>query len=128
MKYLWIMAAMSLLPVVAAAQTGLPTGTILPVSLSSALNTSKVHAGQQIRAEIMQDIPGTSIHRRAKLLGHVVNVTSAGNGQARLEIVFDAVETHGERIPVKTDLRALASVLEVEEAQVPEEEASRGIS
>src|SRR5579863_4316594 len=102
------------------AQNALPAGTILPASLDHALNSHRVHPGQEIRAEIMQDIPGTTVRRHNRLVGHVIGVSGGASGAARLEIRFDAVEAHGRRIPVSVNLRALASFLEVEEAQVPE--------
>lgn len=110
------------------AQSTIPPGTLIPVSLSGSLNLKKVHAGQQFHAEVMQDIPGTSVKRRENLVGHVLSLSSNQSGHARLEITFDAVESHRRRIPIKADLRALGSFNEVQLAQVSEEGASRGIT
>lgn len=115
------------LPLAAVGQTALPPGTILPVSLDKSLNARKAHAGQTVQATIMQSIPGTRIHRGAKVLGRIVQVTPDSAGGSRVTLRFDAIRAHGERIPVRTSLRALASFLEVEEAQMPEEIATRGI-
>lgn len=128
MKSAWIWAAMALLPVSMAAQSALPAGTILPVSLHRAINAAKARNGQLIQARVMQNIPGTSIHRGARVLGHIVAVTSQKNGPSRLDIVFDSIEDHGRSIPLHAHLRAVASYLEVAQAQIPEEEASRGIN
>jgi hypothetical protein len=128
MKCTWIWAAIVSLPLAVTAQIAPPVGTLLPVTLDKSLNINKVHAGQEIRAEVMQNIPGTKIRRRDHVLGHVVNATPLRNGPSILEICFDAVQVHGRRIPIKTNLRALASFIEVEEAQIPEEMASRGIT
>jgi len=76
----------------------------------------------------MQNIPGTPIKRRAQVVGHIVSLAPATSGHARLEIAFDAIQSHGQTIPIKTNLRALASFLEVQEAEDPEEIASRGIT
>jgi len=123
-----ILAATVLLTVPAGARAQIPSGTIIPVSLDGALNADRVHPGQQIRAEVMQDIPGTPIRRRARIFGHVVAVTSSKSGSASLALRFDAVQTHSQRFALRASLRALASFNEVEAAQVPEEMASRGIT
>lgn len=128
MKCTWIWAAIISLPLAITAQNAPPVGTILPVTLDKSLNVNKAHAGQEIRAEVMQNIPGTLIRRRDHVLGHVVRATFSKNGQSTIEICFDAVEVHGRRIPLKTNLRALASFMEVADAQDPEEMSSRGIT
>ncbi len=128
MKWIWMLAANLILPAAATAQSALPPGTILPISLGWGLNANRVHPGQQIRAELMQEIPGTPIRRGAKVLGHVVEVHSSGSGPATLEFSFDSVVMHGQTIPIKANLRALASRLEVEQAQVPEDMSSRGLN
>ncbi len=123
-----ILAALLAIPAAALAQQPLPPGTILAVSLNGSLNAAKVHAGQPISATLMQSIPGSPIHRRARVLGHVVQVSTTANGQTSLEIVFNAVESHGRRIPLQASLRALASRNAVEAAQVPEIMSSRGMT
>jgi len=120
--------ALLLLAGAAIAQTTIPAGTIIPISLSGSINADRARPGQQIRAEIMQDVPGTPIRRRSRVIGHVVEATPSKGGAARLVIHFDAVVMHGQRIPLKAGLRALASFVEVEAAQVPEEMSSRGIT
>jgi hypothetical protein len=127
MKCTLILAALMLLPIGVMAQSALPVGTILPVSLDTSLKANKVHVGQEIRAKVMQNVPGTPVRRGATVLGHVVQAGSSKNGQTRLEFCFDAVKVHSRRIPLKADLRALASLMEVEAAQIPEESADRSI-
>jgi hypothetical protein len=124
----WILTAVFCLPGSVAAQSVLPSGTIIPVSLDTSINVKKAHAGELIRCAVMQDIPGTTIHRGAHVLGYVVQATTRKGGPARLEIRFDSVQMHRRSIPLHANLRALASFLEVQEAQIPEDGASRGLT
>ncbi len=129
MKYPWLLlAAMLGLPAFSGAQIAIPPGTILPLSLDGSLKVWKAYPGKVIRATVMQNVPGTPIHRGAHVIGHVIRADVPQGGPARLEISFDAVEMHGRRIPLKADLRALASFFDVEQAQIPEEMSSRGLS
>jgi hypothetical protein len=128
MKSEWMLAAVLALPAAVMAQGAVPEGTILPVSLNKGLNVRTAHPGQEIRAKVMEDVPGTTIRRRADVIGHVVEVNSSGNGPARLALRFDTVVSHGQSVPIRTNLRALASFVEIEGAQVPEEMASRGLN
>lgn len=121
MKHTWLLFFLLLHPAIYA-QNGLPTGTVLPVRLSTGLNTARIKAGKIIRADVMQDIPGTAIHRGAHVLGRVVNVTPT-----RLELRFDTLVSKQALIPITTHLRALGSMLEVDEAQIHEEGAGRGL-
>lgn len=110
------------------AQNAIPSGTLVPVMLDTGLNAAKAHAGQPIHATVMQDIPGTEIRRRARITGRVVDASTGDNGQERISFVFDAVRVNGEMVPLKTNLRALASFAEVQEAQIPEEMGDYGLS
>jgi len=100
----------------------IPPGTILPVRLGS-LSSEKMRKGEIIRARIMQDVPlenGAKLRAGSSVLGRVIDVHPAASGQkAALAIRFDTVLQGNERIPVVTNLRAFASTLEVEFAQVP---------
>jgi hypothetical protein len=111
-----------LLPLPLRAQSSIPVGTILPVQLDTGLNARKLHDDETVRARIMQNIPGTPIRRGAHVVGHVVSATPE-----QIEIRFDAVSSHGRRIPIAASLRAMASMLEVDQAQIPEGGASRGL-
>lgn len=116
------LALLALLPLSLLAQNSIPAGTVLPVQLDTGLNARKLHTDEAIRARIMQNIPGTRIHRGAHVLGHVVSATPE-----EIEIHFDALAAHGRRIPINASLRALASMMEVEEAQIPEGGADRAL-
>lgn len=99
----------------------IPPGTILPVRLNS-LSSEKNKPGDVIKARIMQDVPlenGRKLRVGSSVLGRVVDVQSASSGRATLAIEFDSVVHGKERIPVRTHLRAVASTLEVEFAQIP---------
>jgi len=133
MQWKWIFAALGFaaslsLPPDVLAQSTIPSGTILPLTLDTGLNAAKVRPGQQIRATVMQAVPGTAIRRRARVLGRVVQAGLSKNGRAELQLQFDSVEIDHRMIPMKTNLRALASFVAVEEAQIPEEMSSRGMT
>jgi hypothetical protein len=130
MKYAWVLlvAEALSLPVSALAQSALRAGTIIPVTLNRGLRADRAQAGRAITAKVMQDIPGTPVRRGSQVLGHVVQVQAPEHGPSRLELTFDSVRAHGQTIPLKADLRAIASFVAVGQAEVPEEGASRGIT
>lgn len=128
MKHAWMLTAILLLASAAMAQNSIPPGTLLPVALDTGLNTAKLRPGKPIRGRVMQDIPGTPVRRRDVVIGHVVQVSAPRQGPARLEICFDSVKTHQGVIHFRANLRALASFMEVADAQVPEDGTSRGIT
>jgi hypothetical protein len=124
----WLWAWILCLPLGLAAQSILPSGTIIPISMDNSIHVKKAYAGEQIRSTVTQNVPGTPIHRGACVLGHVVQVTAQKSGPVRLEIRFDAVKMHKRTIPLNASLRALASFLEVQEAQIPVDGVSRGMT
>ena len=97
-------------------------GTILPVRLGS-LSSQKAKKGDVIKARVMQDVPlenGSKLRAGSRVLGRLIDASPAKPGQkATLVIKFDTVVRGKESIPVVTHLRAIASALEVESAQVP---------
>jgi hypothetical protein len=111
-------------------QSAIPVGTILPVQLNSALKSQKSRPGQVVSARIMQDVPlpgGSKIKAGSKVLGRVTAVRPSSNGSGgKITVRFDTVAVGKRRIPVTTDLRALANMMEVNEAQVPEVGSDRG--
>ena len=100
----------------------IPPGTILPVRLGS-LSSEKTKRGDVIKARVMQVVPlenGLKLRAGSTVLGRVIDVISAQPGQkASLTIRFDTIVSGKESIPITTHLRAIASTLEVEFAQVP---------
>jgi len=131
MKIGMILLVLSLLLFSSAAlcQT-IPPGTVLPAQLESSLNPAKNKPGQRLIARIMQDVPlspGRKIPEGAKLIGHVVTVKAGGPGQpAQITLRFDTLQFRHRTILVSTSLRALASMMEVEDAQVPPAGPDRG--
>ena len=113
------------------AQDAIPAGTILPVQLNSSLCSRKAHAGQLVSARLMQDVPLSPRSRLpagAKVIGHIVTAHPERNNEAELSVRFDTVAVGKRTIAVVTNLRTLASLMEVSEAQVPEGGADRGTS
>jgi len=113
------------------AQEAIPPGTVLPVQLRSSLDSLKSKAGQTITARIMQDVPLSETQPKipagARIIGHITDVAPSRGGMGpSISLRFDAVSFHGRTIPVTTNLRALASMMEVEDAQVPPVGTDRG--
>jgi hypothetical protein len=100
----------------------IPAGTIIPIEVKG-ISSEKVRKGQTIKGKIMQDVPlenGQKVRKGSSVMGHVMDVTSVSSGKsASLAIVFDAVVEGKKSIPVVTNLRAIASALEIEFAQIP---------
>lgn len=111
-------------------QSSIPPGTILPVVLRTTIAPGKMKQGQTIRGEIAQDVPlpgAAKIRKGSKVEGHVVEVVAAGNGNdEKISIRFDKVYSHGQGIPVTTNLRALAGFMEVQDAGLPDESPGEG--
>lgn len=103
-------------------QDSIPNGTILPVHLSSSLSSRKSEPGQAISGRIMQDVPlgpEAKIPTGTRVTGHVVSVSpAASGGNASISIVFDAIQISHAAVPITTDLRALASPIEIDDAQL----------
>jgi hypothetical protein len=138
-------AALCLLPMYLHAGTGedlkqtyqaaepIPTGTILPVTLNATLRSDKSVSGAAITATVMQDVPlggGQTLRRGSKVTGHVVEAISPGRGsdESSISIQFDGVQFDHRIVPIVTNLRALASVMEVDEALVPKSGGSEDFS
>jgi hypothetical protein len=114
------------------AQDAIPYGTILPVQLNHSVRTDRAKPGQPISGRLMQDVAlpaGGKIRAGAKVVGEVIAAKPAVRGNsAEISLRFDAVESGARRIPIVTNLRALGSLLEVAEAQLPVTGADRGTS
>ena len=121
-RILWLgMVVWALLSTAALSSQEIPAGTILPIRLDKTLDAKKNKPRQAVRARIMQDVTldqRSRIRAGAQVVGHVVEAESTPSG-SRLVLIFDRVVTHGRALPVTTNLRAIASMQEVYEAQLP---------
>jgi hypothetical protein len=102
----------------------IPQGTVLPVRLNHGLSSKNAKEGQAITARIMQDVPLLNhgiIPEGTAVLGTIVSVQRSASGtNGRVSFRFDALAIHQNRIPIVTNLRALAGFMEVQFAQTPE--------
>ena len=105
-------------------QSAIPAGTMLPVQLNSSINSRKVKPGQVITARVMEDVPlspRSRIDAGAKVIGRVVSVEPG-----KVSIRFDTLIVSKRQVPLTINLRALASMMEVEGAKIPIMGADRG--
>ena len=122
------LACLLLSSTLAFAQDAIPAGTILAAQLNHSLDSGKVWPGQKISARLMQDVPlasGKRIPAGAKILGQVVKVQTDAN-VATVTMRFDTLRYRHNTIAIQTNLRALASLMEVEDAQTPKTGPDRG--
>jgi hypothetical protein len=132
MKHFWViliaMLAAGSAPAIAA--TEIPTGTILPVRLNSTISSANSKAGDKISATVMQNVPlpsGAEINRGAKLRGEVVGVTRATDTQpGQVTLRWKTISLDSKIAPIETNLRALATMMEVEQAGIPPMGPDRG--
>ncbi len=125
-------AVFLLLAGAAFSQSRLPPGNIIPVRLDTSLSSAKSKVGERVSARVMQDVPlgrGEILRSGSEVLGHVLEADSASrNGQGKIAVRFDRVRwaKKSRRLPVVLSLRAIASFMDVEEAQIPLFGADRG--
>jgi hypothetical protein len=129
---IWLLVGMLALSSGSLAQDAIPIGTILPLQLNSSLNSKNSKPGQIISARIMQDVPlpsGLRIRAGSRAVGRILEVIEARNGNgAKVRFQFDMLEVSKRKISITTNLRALASMMEVNDAQVPKTGSDRGES
>jgi len=118
-----------ILPAGLFAQEEVPVGTVLPMRLNSSLSR-KTKPGQVITARVMQNVSlgdGIRIRAGTKVTGQVIDVTPRSLGaSASVSITFDELLMSHRKLGLVTDLRALASPMEIEDAQVPDMGGDRG--
>ncbi|MGH9686812.1 MAG: hypothetical protein ACRD5K_06945 [Candidatus Acidiferrales bacterium] len=113
--------ALSLSPL-ARAQEALPAGTILPVALTASLNGARARPGERITARVMQAVsidPRFRIPNGARVIGHIVQFEPDSQDGAQLSLRFDKVVAKKHEIRLNAGLRAVASYVEIEAAQIP---------
>jgi len=105
------------------AQTAVPPGTVLPVKLDSSVSLAKNATEQIVTARVMQNVllpGGSEIRRGTQVIGHLIkSVPASGNSAAELIFAFDSIKLSDRTVPLHTSLRALASNLEVADAETP---------
>jgi hypothetical protein len=92
----------------------IPAGTILPVSLNTALRSDKSGSRTTIIATVMQDVPlgkGETLRKGSKVTGHVVEAITPGKGsdESKISFQFDQLQLGNQTISLTTNLRAVAS-------------------
>ena len=98
-------------------QTNVPAGITVPVMLSTTIRSDKSKSGEPIRARVMQNVPlpgGGRIARGKNLSGHIVQINPTG-----VTLKFDRLLIDKQEVPVRTSLRAIASMLAVQDARIP---------
>jgi hypothetical protein len=109
----------------------IPSGTALPVILTSTLDAQKLKSGQPIAGRIEQDVPlpsGARIRAGSRMNGRVLQAGMNSDGSSFIRIAFDLVRANGRDIPVVTSLRALASWWAVKNAELPTRSPARSES
>src|ERR1700690_1371709 len=105
------------------AQLEISPGTILPASLETSISSRKAVPGKKVSARIMQNVPlagRTVIPAGARIIGEIISVERAASGAgARVSLRFDTlVVRHRQQVRMSTHLRALASSVDVQSAQL----------
>lgn len=103
-------------------QEAIPAGTVLPVQLTSTVDSRKCRPGQAVSARVKQDVPlpgRGKIPARAKVTGHIVDIASTPQGGARLTLQFDTLTYRKRSFTIVTNLRAMAAMMDVQAAQIP---------
>jgi len=106
----------------------IPAGTILPIRLNHGFSSNSTRVGQQLTGRIMQDVPlpnsrpgSGKIPEGSKVIGTILSVSTAGSNNAgKITFQFAQIEIHHRRMAMVTNLRAIASPMEVQFAQIPE--------
>jgi hypothetical protein len=95
----------------AAQESKPPTGTTLPVILQTSFSFDKCKPGQVLRGKIAKDVPlrnGSVIRKGSDVEGHIVEVTPASGSGANVAMQFDKLDVGGRKVPVVTNLQAIA--------------------
>lgn len=119
-----LLAAMfALIFVTSVCSQQIPAGTVLPVMASRTLSSAKSKPGDRITGKLMQDVvlpSGEKIRAGARVEGQVLRALEpAAPIGALLVVRFDRLIADGKEYPISVSLRALASMQDVFEAQLP---------
>jgi hypothetical protein len=119
---LWRALAAGLMFCVTASGQQIPPGTTVPIQIKTGLNAESDAAGKRIVGRVMQDVSlpsGGKIKDGAPITGHIVRVTKLGTSGSSMVVSFDAIQSRNHHIPVRASLLAVASWLDVSQAQNP---------
>jgi hypothetical protein len=101
----------------------IPRGTILPIRLNHGFSAKTVRTGEAITGRVMQAVPlpnGSTIPEGAIVSGKILSVSAATSGAGEtVSLEFNQVEFRHQKIAITAGLRALASFMQVQLAQVP---------
>ena len=110
----------------------IPDGTILPIRLNRGFSAKTVRTGEPISGRIMQAVPlpdGSTIPEGATVSGRILSVAPATTGAAEtISFAFNQLAFDHQKLAIAVDLRALASAMTVELAQVPDQTLGFGTS
>jgi hypothetical protein len=98
-------------------QSIIPAGITVPVMLSTTIRSDKTEPGDAIKARVMQDVPipgGGKIARGNKLAGRIVEINPT-----QVTLTFDRLVLGKQEVPIRMSMRAIASMMEVQQAQIP---------
>jgi hypothetical protein len=117
----WSVASAVIICVAAWGQQ-IPAGIAVPIQIKTGLNSENDAAGKKIVGQVMQDVPlpgGGKIKEKATVIGHVLQVNKSGPAGARIVVSFDTIEKDDHDVPIKASLLAVASSMEISQAQSP---------
>src|SRR5271157_5008020 len=101
----------------------IPAGTLLPAMLDDTFDSEKSKPGEAISAKLRQDVPlpgGGNIKRESKVLGHVVAVTPASDGNPyQITVQFAQIEVNKRPVNISVGLRAYATMELVAQSRQP---------
>ncbi len=113
-----------------AAQEALPANTTVPVMLTSSLS-SETLAEQTVSARVMQIVsaaPNLVIPAGARVVGRVLETRPSSSQGSQISLRFDRIIAKNREFVVALSLRAIASRMEVEDAQAPKAGPDEGTS
>jgi len=132
MRWISVFAAVCLFSISPwlAAQESLPADTTVPVMLTSSI-TSDTHPDQAVSARVMQAVsvgPNLIIPAGAKVVGRVLERKTASQQGSQISLRFDRILAKNREFLAPLSLRAIASHMEVNDAQTPKTGPDEGTS
>ena len=118
-----VVAVLSLLFAAFSSSQEIPAGTVLPVMMSTTMDSGKSKPGDRISGRLMQDVvlpSGVRLKSGARVEGQVVETSvPSASGGAHLAVRFDRLISGKNSFRTNVSLRALASMQDVFDAQLP---------